>query len=266
MHSYNLRQRQNFQNDIKKVKHSYNLRKRRNDQNEIVSPIKRRAIEAITYGNKQQSTLDTLNFDCLEQIFMHLNSYELISLVEASEKFKDAATYAYIQKYGDTLNIKYHSSIEYYKRVMRCFGHAIKKLNLEHIFFDIRAFQCFEAIVDNCGQNLLELKLTYAKPCWYPPNEEGIYRCIPSLKHLTIEMYYSSIPILVRFIKLNPQLETLTIEGQYMTISNRSLRFISANLPQLKGMHFENLTFHQRNWKRGLKKKLRISTSKCIFF
>lgn len=302
--SYNPRKRRNSQevpppikrrtvdaNGTDKMIHRYNLRKRRNDQHETAPPIKRKAVESTT-------KLVDLNFDCFVKIFENLNNYELINLVEANEMFKDAATYVFILKYGDTLEIRYHSTPEYYLRVLRCFGHAIKKVHFM-VGFEIHASRCIEAIIEHCGQNLLDLQFTHTKPVYsilynarlseffwklstYFPNlkhlahhndvvnyvkyEKYIFgRGIPSLKQFTMKLYKRSVAALKEFILSNSQLETLTIKGEYMVFNCEFARFIVENLPRLKTVNLENFTFIQKDWAGYIQNNQQILTTECVY-
>lgn len=286
VHSYNLRPRRTNQppptNDSAEKKQPYNLRKRRSDQQQPEPPTKR---------IKSTLKLHDLYFDCYEQIFKHLNREDLINLGEASaknENLNEAVTYAFVRNCGDALMIT-SNSFTRDLRILRCFGHAIKKVHFVN-FGEYDTVECFDALIQHGGKKLLDLQFTHTRrttnqkvndffvklPKLFPnlthlAHHNDVHNYVqyenyvhsermPSLKEFTMKVYRRSIDKLKEFVLMNPQLKKLSFKGENMHIDDVFFRYIFGNLLELEKLHLEKFAVRQNISHYGL----RISMSQCI--
>lgn len=205
------------------------------------------------------TNLTDLNDHCLEEIFLKLSVNDLARVTEVCKRFHIRAVAAFSRNFKNkkvwlSNDKRKHRSDAY--RVLRAFGSRLQKVGL--LFNDKHNDPFFNAIVQQSGSNLIEIDFICTVSRWcaldkdiflkFPKMEsltieinavdsECIAQNIPTLKHASLSTTFSNFEI-EKFIKLNPQLESLDLNRRRsfnrIKYNETFLQFIDENLPQLE--------------------------------
>ncbi|XP_037030317.1 uncharacterized protein LOC119070108 [Bradysia coprophila] len=113
----------------------------------------------------------SLNDDCLQEIFMYLDSSDLLNTIKTNSRFKYACEQVFKRKYCGTqlvilsnldkwskMNLSM-KSLKFSVNISNHFGHLISKLRIRFKLNKIDGL--LDAIAANCDENLLELELEH---------------------------------------------------------------------------------------------------------
>lgn len=220
------------------------------------------------FDNMSQMTLMETNNDCLVEIFRHLCFEDLLSVSEVCKRFQQLSviTFKCVWKNKEITLRNWTTKEELDSiRILHQFGSLLQRVHIQ--FGDTGNEDFFNAIVDNCSLNLIEVRFSQHRSCWkidkflnkgnifrfnekfsnlrklefgyqaaHLVDQECIEQTFSSLEHLDVS--FIEFKNLRNFIRLNPQMKSLPLtHSEDIPITRDLMEFIHDSLPELIELH-----------------------------